>query len=289
VRLFPDFVFQKQGKAAIWANPKLLANINLDLIANPDRLFACPDCEVVKDQLKVKVGRITLTIDGVATGIYVKRYNAFSTRYRIASLVLSSGAVKALRGAGVLSQAGISTGKPLAAVELRSGGMLKGSFFVTEEIRAGKTADDYWQNNLMPIKGAEGFKHRRKFLKSLAELFSQLHRLGIYHNDLKDANILVTANVAGSESFVLLDLEGVRGFRYLSMRRRVKNLVQINRTLGKFLSQTEKLHFLNWYLRRDSGDKSTQIRWISDIQRGTERADHKSLAKTRGRNGRNCF
>jgi len=154
-------------------------------------------------------------------GVYLKRYNAFSARYRIGSLVLSSGAVKSVRGAEILSRAGISTATPLASIERRSWGILNSSFFLSKEIIRGKTADAYWRENLTPIRGAEGFRHRRRFLKALASLFVGLHEHGIYHNDLKDANILVHDGSSG-EHFALLDLEGVRHCWYLSRRRRVK-------------------------------------------------------------------
>ena len=218
---FPDFLSQKVGNARICAAVALLASVGSDLLANPDELFGRPDCKISKDQRKIKVGRIDLLIDGVSTGVYLKRYNAFSARYRIGSLVLSSGAVKSVRGAEILSRAGISTATPLASIERRSWGILNSSFFLSKEIIRGKTADAYWRENLTPIRGAEGFRHRRRFLKALASLFVGLHEHGIYHNDLKDVNILVHDGSSG-EHFALLDLEGVRHCWYLSRRRRVK-------------------------------------------------------------------
>ena len=278
--LFPEFVFQKQGKSAIWADPKVLANIGPDLIANPDLLFARADCKIIKDQLKIKVGHINLKIDGIVTGIYIKRYNTFSIRYRIASLVLRSGAVKSLRGARILSQAGIATSKPLAVIEVRSRGMLDSSFFLSEEIVLGKTADRYWRETLARIRGIEGFRCRRNFLRNLAKLFRQLHQGRIYHNDLKDANIFVAARVAGEERFFLLDLEGVRSCWYIPKRRRIKNLVQLNRTLGKLLTRSRKLSLLKTYLGRDYCDRNRMRRWALDICRESDRMNRRSLRKT---------
>ena len=278
--VFPEFMFQQQGKSAIWADPKLLANLTLEVLAKPDLLFARTDCTLIKDQLKIKVGRIDLELNGAVTGIYIKRYNAFSTRYRVASLVLSSGAVKSLRGARILSRAGILTGKPLAAVEVRSWRMLDSSFFLSEEIVLGKTADGYWRENLVPIGGFDGFKYRRNFLRNLAKLFRQLHQGGIYHNDLKDANILVAAKAVGDERFFLLDLEGLRSCWYIPKRRCVKNLVQLNRTLGKLLTQSGKLLLLKAYLGRDFCDRSKRRRWVLDIVRESDRMSRRSLRKT---------
>src|SRR5436309_16074666 len=99
----PEFMSHKLGNARIWTDSKLLASVGSDLLANPDLLFARADCKVIKDQLKIKVSCLILEIDGIPTGVYLKRYNAFSPRYRIASLILSSWTIKSLRGAKVLS------------------------------------------------------------------------------------------------------------------------------------------------------------------------------------------
>ena len=159
-----------------------------------------------------------------------------------------SGAVKAMRGAGALKVAGIGTARPVAAVERRHWGMLTGSFYLTEEVAGSRISNRYWSEELQPLTGVMGISRRRAFLRGLAELFAQLHAKNIYHNDLKDFNILVAPHAASGESFFLLDLEGVRRYGQISRRRRVKNLVQLNRTLGKLLSNTDRMRFLKCYL-----------------------------------------
>jgi serine/threonine protein kinase len=276
---FPEFGCQRLGKSRIWADSSLLASVDPEILADPDQLFGRTDCKLFKDEQKVKVGRVVLDINGVSTGVYLKRYNSFSLRYRVASLVVVSRALKSFRGTEILSRAGISTATPLAVIEFRSGGMLDSSFFLSREVPLAKTVDAYWRENLTPLAGVERFRSRRKFLAALAALVVDLHERRIYHNDLKDANILVKDSSSGVR-FSLLDVEGVRRCWYLSRRRRVKNVVQLNRTLGKFLSRTGKLFFLNSYLRRRSNEKRTKRRWIVDILDATRSAIRRSLSKT---------
>ena len=76
-------------------------------------------------------------------------------------------------------------------MELRRCGSLEKSFFVSEGIAGGITVDEYWRKQLVSIPGREGYRHRRNFLSALARLLSRLHRRKIYHNDFKDANIVV--------------------------------------------------------------------------------------------------
>jgi serine/threonine protein kinase len=179
--------------------------------------------------------------------------------------------------------ANFRTGKPVAAVECRSWGMLTKSFYIAEEIPSGSTVVSHWREKLRDLGGAEGFRHRRVFLAALAGLFRSLHEVGIYHNDLKEANIFVCRDEDIQEgSFHLLDLEGIRRFRHLGERRRVKNLVQLNRTMGRMLSNTKKIYFLKTYLGRIFSDGSLKREWIRRIIKVSEREDKRSLRKASG-------
>lgn len=276
----PNKLFLERGASSLRTTPELDGDPQLDLLANPDSLFALPQCQIIKDQRKIKVGRLQLEIGGKVVRVYLKRYNAFSWRYRLGSLFIPSGASRSWEGASILLSAGFRTGRPIAAVECRSWCMLDKSFYLSEEIPGGKTADAYWQEALAPVSGPEGFRRRRRFLENLAKLFRSLHALNIYHNDLKDANILVcSGDSEPAEAFYLLDLEGIRSYRYLSRRRQVKNLVQLNRTMGRCLSGGEKLCWLQAYLGSSYGDRKARRKWIRDVLRESNRRDLRSLRK----------
>jgi tRNA A-37 threonylcarbamoyl transferase component Bud32 len=277
---FPDFVCQQRDGLTIWVNRGLISDELLDRLKNPDVLFGRPGTQVIKDQRKIKVARAIVSVAGRPGVIYVKRFNAFSWRYRLGSLMLSSGAVRALRGAHVLSQQNIPAARAVAAVECRSCGMLTKSFFLTEEIAGGKTVDTYWRQDLQSAGGSTGHARRRDFLRRLAALFRRLHNLNIYHNDLKDANILVVPRSdLQPESIFLLDLEGIRRYRKLNRRRRIKNLVQLNRTLGRFLRRGEKYLFLKYYGEGQFADRTETARRAMEIDRRSIRLDRRKLRK----------
>lgn len=244
------------------------------LLADADRLLDDSKCHIIKDQRKIKVGRVTLDWGEKNAVVYIKRYNAFSLRYRVQSIIACSGAERSLRGARVLSAIGVPTARPVAAVEHRRGLMLVKSFYVSDEIRGGKTADAYWRENLIKCKGAAGFRLRRDFLKQLADLFARLHAHDVYHNDLKDANIIVAPNTEGTAgSLFLLDLEGVRRYVRLTRSRHIKNLVQLNRTFGRYLRRSELMYFLSRYLSGRSGDRHAIKQWAGTIVNHSTRLD----------------
>jgi serine/threonine protein kinase len=276
-----DFILLRRNGTRIWLPQGSVEAAVLNALEDPDDFFKRGECRIIKDQKKIRVARVALTMSGVSTSVYVKRYNAFSWRYKLASLFFRSGALRSLRGAMILAHAGVRTAKPLAALESRCWGLLSRGFYISEEIVSGQTCDRYWRDNLRPLSSVTGVRRRRRFLHNLACLFFKLHAAGVYHNDLKDANILVTSGPDGNEVFYFLDLDGVRDCFYLSGRRRVKNLVQLNRTLGRFLSRSEKLYWLRHYLGEGFERRSVRRWWAQRIQRATRRADRRSRAKNR--------
>ena len=264
--MLPDFRSYRQGRCKIWldasyADPKFIA-----LLKNPDVLFDVSTCHVIKDQRKIKVGRVIVDIHGHKHVIYVKRYNSPMLRHRVGSIFTASGGVKSLRGAAILRRNHIATAKPIASIEERVQGTVRRSFYLSKEISGGVTVDAYWLHVLRPARSHAGFRRRRAFLHALGELFRSLHSRGVYHNDLKDANILAAPGRDGdSIRLHLLDLEGVRQYRVLSENRRSKNLVQINRTLGRHLDATHKLALLRAYLGQNYSDRELKRSLIAKV------------------------
>jgi tRNA A-37 threonylcarbamoyl transferase component Bud32 len=272
--MFPDFILHNVGSAAIWIDRRFADKHFVQRLADADTLFAEPCSSVVKDQKKIKVGRIKLQVAGAAHSLYVKRYNAFSLRYKLVSPLMRSGAFRALEGAAILRAADIPIATPIAAVENRRRGALIKSFFLSEEIVGGKTIDAYWRDELTNVVGREGRVSRRRFLDGLAGLFAAVHAQDIYHNDLKDSNILAVADHSNRPlRLFLLDLEGVRRYKSLSPARRIKNLVQLNRTFGRSLRRVEKLVFVKNYLGAKFSERQGKRELIASVLFESKRLD----------------
>lgn len=218
------------------------------LTRSPD-LFFETESRIIKSERKITVLRFPLEVGGKIKSVYLKQHNALSLGHRLASLCCCpSAAMRSLSGAVTLLERGYATAAPVAAVEYRRWGVLLKSLYVSEEIPGAKTIETFWRDELSALKGIAGYIRRRVFLRSLAHLFRSLHDNGIYHNDLKSSNILVPTREAPSETvFSLIDLQGLRKCSFVSKRRRIKNLAQLNRTLGVHLTWTDKLFFFKSY------------------------------------------
>jgi hypothetical protein len=256
----------------------LRKGIGLDTLGggegDPDGLLSSPSCRLIKDQRKVKVGLTTLRRRSSsdepdrATPVYVKRYNVFSWRVRLASLVGASPAFRSWEATVLLRAAGFKTPAPVAAIEYRSWGMLERSFFITKPVDGAIAADQYWWRlRRAPVVV------RRAFIAGLAHLFAALHEAGVYHSDLKDANLLVRVGSDGEIEHYLLDLERVRQRPVVTMRRRVKNLVQLHRTLGRLATIRENLYFLRAYLGEAGRVPSHRRRWRRAVCAAARRKD----------------
>ncbi|HLK10446.1 MAG TPA: lipopolysaccharide kinase InaA family protein [Candidatus Binatia bacterium] len=239
---------------------------------DPDVLLTRPDCRLVKFQRKVTVGRVTTA----AGPLYVKRYSVFAWRVALASIGRLSPAARAWQAAAALAARGFATPEVVAALECRRAGVLRRSFLITREVTDAVTADRRWADVLAMPPGAPRREARRALARALGALFGRLHAAGVYHGDLKDVNVLVRGS-ASAPACVLLDLERVR-LGPVSHRRRVKNLMQLERTLGRRASRTDRLRALAAYVGQD-GDRRARRGWARAVLRA---AAAKDRGKTRG-------
>jgi tRNA A-37 threonylcarbamoyl transferase component Bud32 len=247
-------IYLKKGHKSGWVKDGFEGLFDEDL----DALFHSPDSTIIKDQERIKVCKVGWN----GEDIYIKRYNPYSIWSRVEGTLTGSKALRSWKGAMILSESGFNTAEPLAAIECKRLGLPGESFYVTKEIKDSRISVYYYREEFLEKKGS--VRKRRAFLRSLAGLFRDLHEKGIYHNDLKDYNILVTDD-APNRRFYLLDLEGVRKFKVLSLNRKVKNLVQIYRTLGEHLSRPDKVSFFKEYAK-DNEWKGLARKVISEAE-----------------------
>jgi hypothetical protein len=253
----PGLVRCQQGPVVAW-----LSEAGLDVRAllgggvDPDWVLTRSDCEIVKYDGKVWVGRVQ-----TARGrVYIKRYARSLLRIALEAAVAGSPGRRAAAAAQRLRPLGFATPEVCAAVDVRRGGVVHKSFFLTYEVVGALTLDRYWWG----VQERADIAARRVLARLLGDLFRRLHALGIYHNDLKDVNILA-AGPADAPTLTLLDLERVTfGRAPLGRRRCIKNLVQLDRTLGTRARRSDRLRTLVAYL--GAGTSRTMRRaWVTAV------------------------
>jgi len=190
----------------------------LQAISPPEKIWRCPDVRILLDS-RNRVGAARLPLSGGREAdIVVKEFSSCGLA-RLKSLILSSKAARAWRGAIALKERGLSTASAVAYLERRKRGSVRRSFFLTEEIKAAEEIRGLFRglppSELQPL------------LRALAAHLSLCHDGGVLHHDLSDGNILVGRDEGGRFRFYFLDTNRIRLRKHLGGCSRVKNLIRL--------------------------------------------------------------
>lgn len=153
--------------------------------------------------------------------LVVKSYERVSFVNRLLyGRLRQSKAVRAFRYAERLIELGIDTPRPVAAVDVYEGGVLRQSFFVSEysDYQSAEVVNSYppMGENLHPLMDA------------LAKFIFDLHNVGVLHRDLNITNILYRKSEKGEYLFQLIDINRMDFKRRISRRKRIKNMRRLS-------------------------------------------------------------
>lgn len=90
-------------------------------------------------------------------------------------------------------------------------------------------------------------RNLRPLVRSAAGLFAKLHDARLIHRDAHEANFVVPQD--GRPEIIMVDLDGVRQTRPVSLRRVAKDLSRFHVRLRQRISKTTRLRFLVDYAR----------------------------------------
>lgn len=129
----------------------------------------------------------------------------------------SSKASRAYEYAMILRKKGFDTPEPIAYLELKSKGLLSGSYFVSRQIFDFRMMREFADGS--PITG------REDIIEALGIYVARLHQAGILHLDLSVGNILFKKDEKGIH-FWLVDLNRMR-FCTIGLEKGCKNFERL--------------------------------------------------------------
>jgi len=196
---------------------------------------------VLKNGRRSAVTRVQHGTDGYC----VKETRPLGLVCRIKDWLRGHRADLAWRAAQRLAACGITTPEPVAVVE-RSGAR----FLVTRFIDGATSLNRLLAERFAgPLSRAE-VAAKRTMLRQLGAWLRRLHDEGIYHDDWSLKNIL--ARQCGEAwEFYLLDLESMPPYKWLTTRRRAKNLGQANDAPAG-ITDTDRMRLLLAYAGADT-------------------------------------
>lgn len=119
----------------------------------------------------------------------------------------------------------------------------KRSYFLTRFYKNSLTLNPY-------LSSITDKKEKSYILKQLAKWIQMIHSQNIWQRDFKSSNILVDQG-----QFIMVDLEGVKKCKKLSLRKKVINLAQLNASISNAISLKDRLRFFHFYCSDNLPDK----------------------------------
>lgn len=242
------------------------------LIADADRFMASPSFRLVKAEGKTRAGFLSCA-DGRA--VFIKRTAVRSRLAGIYEMAAGSRASRALRGAKILRDAGFHCATPIAAMDAIAAGSVRASYLLSEALERAQLLSHF----ALGREGEEcpGYARLKAVSDALAAELRRMHDAGIYTRDLQETNIMVEER-DGSMRFYFLDLEDFRRASRVSHRRRMLNLVHLDRSIGRFVSRARRLDFLYAYAGRPSARAARRktVAEFLELKREVERSHERS-------------
>jgi serine/threonine protein kinase len=147
---------------------------------------------------------------------------------------------------------GLPTLKSLALMERKNWGGLKEGIFIMEALEKDQEMDRYL------LKGFNDLNKKRLFIRTFARWLDRLHKMSLYHKDMKTCNILVSER-EGTWDFHLLDFEDLLLDKKVNQKKLFRNFLQLNTSTPKVMTQIDRFRFFREYLRLNPIVKGPKI------------------------------
>jgi tRNA A-37 threonylcarbamoyl transferase component Bud32 len=174
--------------------------------------------------------------------ICLKQFCYPSFRARIKEHFRRSKGFKSWRAANGVRARGLPSLKPLAFAERRDWAGLKESFLLMEALVNDQEMDRYI------LKGFEDAKKKRLFIETFSHWLDGLHKMRLYHKDMKTCNILVSER-AETWDFHLLDFEDLLMDENVNRKKLFRNFLQLNTSTPRVMTKVDRYRFFREYLR----------------------------------------
>ncbi|MCF6151527.1 putative KDO kinase (2-keto-3-deoxy-D-manno-octulosonic acid) [Candidatus Kuenenia stuttgartiensis] len=155
---------------------------------------------------------------------------------------------------------GITSAEAIAVTKKKRWGIFYSANFISKEIAGAVDLIDFL--NEQP---AVDVHSKKSVIFTLAKLIRKMHDAGIYHADLHLKNMLLKKISGGTFEAYIIDLDKSTVWRQLTIGKRMKNLLRLDRSLEKYywlqgkktekplshVSKTDRIRFFKAYMTTD--------------------------------------
>jgi len=203
---------------------------------------------LIKDSPEVVVS----ILDNGGERICLKQFRYPRLWDRVKEHFRRSKGIKSWVAANGMRARGVPSLKPLALVERKNWVGLKESVLFMEVLAEDQEMDRY------VLKGFGNFSKKRLFIQTFARWLASLHKMDVYHKDMKTCNILVSER-GGTWNFHLLDFEDILTDEKVNQKKLFRNFLQLNTSTPKIMTRSDRFRFFKEYLRLNPIVKEEKI------------------------------
>jgi len=220
-----------------------------------------------------RVFKCSISFNGVAHPLYLKKYLCRSTLDFVKHLFRPSRAKRAFNASLMLQQNGFDAPDVIGLFERRPGPFCSSNILLTGEVEDARSMTQLL-TEICQHSDRNTFANKRTLIRAFAKTVGQMHAKGIFHGDLRLGNVLVVRREQ-KWRFFFIDNERTKKFYCLPGRLRLKNLVQVN-MFRHGISNTDRLRFFKTYLKENP---VVAKKWKEMITRVSSRTDFRLQRK----------
>ncbi|OGP95041.1 MAG: hypothetical protein A2157_04760 [Deltaproteobacteria bacterium RBG_16_47_11] len=185
-------------------------------------------------------------------GVCVKQFCYPSFWGRMKEHFRRSKGFKSWRAANGMRARGLPSLKPFALVERKDWVGLRESFLLMEALVNDQEMDRYIS------RGFKDLEKKRLFIRTFAHWLDGLHKMRLYHKDMKTCNILVSER-AETWNFHLLDFEDILMDEDVNRKKLFRTFLQLNTSTPRVMTKVDRYRFLREYLRLNPVVKDPKV------------------------------
>jgi len=158
---------------------------------------------------------------------------------------------------------GVPTPEPILRGVVRTFFFIRKNFMITKAVAGDRTYEYFRHRYKLPLP-PELLEEKRALIYKAGHEIGRLHRAGIFHGDLRVGNLIIEGYGPAAKIY-FIDNERTMRYGILSADKRFKNLVQLNMVGLPHISNTDRLRFMNAYLKENPELEPTAREMIRKI------------------------
>ncbi|MBI4831259.1 MAG: hypothetical protein HY801_06830 [Candidatus Lindowbacteria bacterium] len=242
------FVVESTNAMKVYRRRNIEGGAVLDAVRRHQQIGAEKGPELIKTTSKSALTAFSLP--GVGEGkIFVKEFSSGGVMKLLESMFYMHRGKRAWTAGHLLQILGVPCAEPLALIEDKRFGLLRTSYLLMREITGAAPLNVFLRNRYFRISGrlsCDEIREKKDFIYAGALALRALHSRNIYQKDFSGKNVLVRAGGNGEISFYCVDSDSVQFPQRISLRRRLKNLAQLN-GLPTCVTTVDRIRFFKHY------------------------------------------